>query len=182
MPPQHGVLTDIFSTASPPVFELLSTHHDRGAFDCGQQSLNDFLQRQARQNATRNLGATHVAVSAPGDAHILGYYSLAVRTLERDTLPNPRKFPPDGIGVALLGRLAVDVRAQGAGLGTVMLLRAIKQTEIAARDLGIYALVVDALDESARQWYLRWKFEPLSDNPRHLYLSIATIRELGLAT
>lgn len=63
-----------------------------------------------------------------------------------------------------------------------MLLRAIEQTERAARDLGIYALVVHALDDRARDWYmgLGFGFEELLDNPRHLYLSIEAIRQSGL--
>ncbi|MDQ3813874.1 MAG: GNAT family N-acetyltransferase [Armatimonadota bacterium] len=168
--------------AARPVFEPLASHHDRSAFDCGQASLNTFLQRQARQNAARNLGVTHVVVPAPGAATILGYYTLVVRSIERDILPQAHKFPRDQIGVVLLGRLAVDQRAQGQGLGTAMLLRAIEQTERAARDLGIYALVVDALDEAARQWYLKlnFGFKELLDDPRHLYLPIETIRASGL--
>ena len=53
--------------ASSPTFELLAPYHDRAAFDCGEESLNVFLKRQARQNASRNLGVTHVAV--PGRLH-----------------------------------------------------------------------------------------------------------------
>jgi ribosomal protein S18 acetylase RimI-like enzyme len=165
----------------PPTFEILAGHHERAGFNCGEPSLNGFLQRQARQNASRNLGVTHVAVATAGDARILGYYTLLTRTVERDLLPRPGQFPRDGIGVVLLGRLAVDESAQGQRIGTTMLLRAIKQTEAAARNIGIHALVVNALNERARAWYQGFDFETLQDDPNHLYLSIATIRELGLA-
>ena len=56
-----------------PILEVLDAHHDRAAFDCGEASLNVFLQRQARQNASRNLGVTRVVVPAAGDARILAY-------------------------------------------------------------------------------------------------------------
>ena len=168
--------------AARPTFEILGAHHDRAAFDCGEGSLNGFLKRQARQNASRNLGVTHVVVPSAGASAIWGYYTLLVRSVERDVWPRSHKFPPDGVGVALLGRLAVDKQAQGRRLGTMMLLRAIEQTERAARDLGIYALVVQALDDRARAWYLGlgFGFEELLDNPRHLYLSIEAIRQSGL--
>ena len=167
--------------SSPPVFEILTPRHDRQDFDCGEASLNLFLQRQARQNASRNLGVTHVVVPAAQDARILGYYTLVVRSVEREDLPRSHKFPSEGVGMVLLARLAVDRRAQGQRLGTSMLLRAMEQTERAARDLGIYGLVVHALDEAARGWYLglRFGFEELLDDPRHLYLPIETIRQAG---
>lgn len=169
--------------SNPPRYEPLAAHHDRAGFDCGEVSLNEFLHKRARQNAERNLGVTHVAVSEPGAAQILGYYTLLVRSIEREEFDNHKKLPPGEIGVALLARLAVSVGAQGQGLGTQMLLRAIVQTERAARDLGIHALVLHALDERARDWYLGldFGFEILTTNPLHLCLSIGKIRQLGLS-
>ncbi len=125
---------------------------------------------------------THVAVTQPGDAKILGYYTLLVRSVEREALVAAKKLPPGEIGVALLARLAVSVTAQGQGLGAQMLLRAMVQTERAARDLGIHALILHALNERARDWYvgLGFGFELLTDNPLHLCLSIGKIRQLGL--
>lgn len=166
----------------PPYFEPLAPQHDRASFDCGEASLNEFLRQRARQNAERNLGVTHVAVSAAGASEILGYYTLLVRTIEREAFASPKKLPPGEIGVCLLARLAVSRNAQGRGLGTQMLLRAITQTERAARDLGIHALLVHALHERARDWYLGldFGFEVLTTDPLHLCLSMGTIRQLGL--
>lgn len=163
-----------------PVVELLQAHHDRQSFDCGKPSLNEFLQRQARQNADRNVGVTHVVVPTVGDPRILGYYTLVTRTIDCEIIPDSKKLPRGPIGVVLLGRLAVDKSAQGQGLGKRMLLRVIRQTEQAAREIGIYALVLDALDEEARAWYLRlnFGFETLLDDPLHLFLPIRTIRQL----
>jgi GNAT superfamily N-acetyltransferase len=169
-----------------PVVELLSSHHDRDLFDCGKESLNEFLRRHARQNADRNIGVTHVVVEKAGDAKILGYYTLVARQLERTLMSRgagKKKLPAGPVGVILLGRLAVDQSAQGRGLGRRMLLRAIGQTETAAREIGIHALVLDALDDDALAWYqsLDWGFETLLDDPRHLILPVATIRAAGLA-
>jgi len=164
-----------------PVVELLQAHHERKQFSCGSAPLDDFLHRHARQNADRNLGVTFVVVDRPGDSHILGYYTLVTRTVESRLVP-AKGLPRGPIGVVLLGRLAVDSRSQGQGLGKLMLLRAIRQTADAARVMGIYALVLDALDEAALQWYvsLDWGFEPLLDDPRHLFLPVSVIRQLRL--
>jgi GNAT superfamily N-acetyltransferase len=166
-----------------PLVELLQAHHDRQNFDCGKPSLNEFLQRQARQNADRNVGVTHVVVAEAGSTLILGYYTLVTRTIESSLVSDNRKLPRGPLGVVLLGRLAVDKRAQGQGLGKRMLLRAIRRTEQAAREMGIYALVLDALDAEVRAWYqsLNFGFETLLDDPNHLFLPVSTIRQLGLS-
>ncbi len=163
---------------TPPVFEPLGAHHDRQSFDCGEPVLNLFLQRQARQNADRTVGVTHVAALAAGDPKILAYYTLLTRVVDAEIVPS-KKLPRGEIGVALLGRLAVDNSAQGQGLSRLCLLRAMAQVERAAREIGLYALVLDALDEEARAWYLRlpFGFQPLLDDPNHLYLPVETIRQ-----
>ena len=162
-----------------PVFETLAAHHDRQSFDCGKQPLNEFIQRQARQNAERNVGVTHLAVPVAGDSKILAYYTLVTRTVDAAIIP-AKKLPRGEIGVVLLGRLAVDQTAQKQGLGKLCLLRAIEKVELAAREIGIYAMVLDALDEEARTWYLglNFGFQSLSDDTNHLFLPVDTIRQL----
>jgi hypothetical protein len=162
-----------------PIVELLQSHHDRATFDCGNTSLNNFLRHQARQNMDRNVGVTHVVVEAAGDTKILGYYTLVTRTIDRDIIP-AKGLPSGPIGVVLLGRLAVDIAAQRRGLGKRMLLRSMKQTLSAATEVGIFALVVNAIDESAKDWYLGldWGFEQLLDDPYHFYISIKTLQKL----
>jgi hypothetical protein len=162
-----------------PIVELLQSHHDRATFDCGNTSLNNFLRHQARQNMDRHVGVTHVVVEAAGDTKILGYYTLVTRTIDRDIIP-AKGLPSGPIGVVLLGRLAVDIAAQRRGLGKRMLLRSMKQTLSAATEVGIFALVVNAIDESAKEWYLGldWGFVQLLDDPHHLYMSIKTLKQL----
>ena len=164
-----------------PVVELLQPFHDKKAFDCGKPILNDFLQRHARQNADRNLGVTHVVVASSGDPHILGYYTLVTRAVDSGIVPT-KGLPQGPVGVVLLGRLAVDQRSQGQGIGKLMLLRTLRQTAEASLVIGIHALVLDALDDHACEWYmsLGWGFQALRDDSRHLFLPIGTIRKLGL--
>lgn len=159
------------------VFEILQSHHDRQGFDCGHPALNAFLQKQARQNADRNLGVTHVAVEPAGDSKILAYYTLVTRTVDREIIP-AKKLPSGEIGVVLLGRLATDNTAKRHGLGRLCVTRATLQVARAAKQIGIFALVVHAIDEPARNWYLSLNlgFQALLDDPNHLFLPVETIR------
>jgi predicted GNAT family N-acyltransferase len=159
------------------VFEALQPHHDRQRFDCGTPALNEFLHNQARQNADRNLGVSHLAVERAGGSKILAYYTLVTRTVDREIIPT-KKLPSGDIGVVLLGRLAVDNGAKSQGLGRLCVTRAMLQVARAARQIGIYALVLDAIDERARNWYLSLNlgFQTLLDDPNHLFVPIETIR------
>lgn len=164
-----------------PFVELLNSAHDRASFDCGKEPLNRFLREVARQSADRNLGITQVVVPEPGASAVLGYFTLVTRTVESDVVPEKR-LPRGPLGVVLLGRLAVDVRSQGQGLGKRMLLRAMSETEAAARHIGIYALLLDAMDEEARSWYLglEFGFQAVTDDPKRLYVPVAFLRQVGL--
>lgn len=163
------------------VVEFLSSYHDRAGFDCGKEPLNRYLKETARQSADRNLGVTQVVVEEAGATSIMGYFTLVTRTVESAEF-NEKKLPRGLIGVTLLGRLATDHRYQGQGLGKRMLLRAMAETEIAARRIGIYALVLDALDEEALGWYqrLEFGFKPVLDDPMRLYVPVTFIRQLNL--
>jgi GNAT superfamily N-acetyltransferase len=164
-----------------PVVEFLSAHHDRAAFDCGKEPLNRYLKEVARQSADRNLGVTQVIVPSAGESQIMGYFTLVTRTVESPTL-DEKRLPRGPIGVTLLGRLATDTRYQGQGLGKRMLLRAMAETEAASRRIGIYALVLDALDEEALAWYMKldFGFKPVLDDPMRLYVPVSFIEQLNL--
>ncbi|HXH69136.1 MAG TPA: GNAT family N-acetyltransferase [Pyrinomonadaceae bacterium] len=157
--------------------ELLQKHHNRASFDCGAESLNAFIKQFARQNSEKGLGRTFVAV-LPGDSRVYGYYTIASGAVRFDTLP--KKLPPYPIPVVLLGRLAVDNAAKGQKLGEGLLLDALKRGVRIADQLGIYAVEVYALSESARVFYQKYGFIELSDDRLHLHLPIKTIKDLGL--
>lgn len=162
--------------------EFLAAYHDRKGFDCGKEPLNRFLREQARQNADRNLGVTQVVVPEPERSEILGYFTLVTRQIESDQLPQSRKLPAGPIGVALLGRLAVDLRFQKRRLGLRMLLRAMSEVDHIARRIGLHALVLDVFDEAARAWYLSLDLglRPLPEQPGRLFVPVAYIRQLDL--
>lgn len=155
--------------------EALGKHHERDAFDCGEDSLNDYLRVFARQNDSRGLGKTFVAV-LPGESIVKGYYTVSSSSISFETLPkNLTRYP---VPVVHLGRLAVDRSARGTGLGGILLIDALLRAERLAEQLGIYVVEVRALNDSARNFYLKYGFEPLSDDELHLYMTIKTIRRL----
>lgn len=159
------------------IIEPLSPTHDRAAFDCGEPALDDFLKRFARQNDEKGLSRTYVAV-LPGEPKIYGYYSISSGAIQFNQMPE--KLPRYPVPVIHLGRLAVDVNTKGQGLGKILLLDALKRATSVSKQLGIYAVEVYALNDAARDFYLKYDFASLLDDERHLYLTMKAIRKLGL--
>ena len=159
----------------PFIIEPLTANHSREAFDCGEESLNDFLKRFARQNNEKGLGRSFVAVKSD-ETKIYGYYTISSGALSFDTIPE--KLPRYPIPVVHLGRLAVDIAAKGQKIGQALLADALTRAVSVADQLGIYAVEVYALNETAREFYLKFGFTGLLDDRRHLYLTIKKIRKL----
>ena len=157
------------------IIEPLTASHNREAFDCGEESLNDFLKRFARQNNEKGLGRTFVAVKG-NEPQIYGYYTIASGALSFEIISE--KLPRYPIPVVHLGRLAVDEAAKGQRLGKALLADALTRAVTIADQLGIYAVEVYALTESAREFYLKFGFTELLDDRLHLYLTIKHIRKL----
>ncbi|MCF8156477.1 MAG: GNAT family N-acetyltransferase [Rhodoferax sp.] len=155
----------------------LAASDDLDSFDCGQSALNQFLQRFALVNQKSN--SAHTYVSCCSDA-VVGFYSLTVGSVEPATAA-PRVIKgiaQHPVPVMILARLAVDLQHQGAGLGKALLKDALLRTAYAAEIAGIRALLVHAKDESARQWYLNWEFEPSASDPFHLFLLLKDIKAM----
>ena len=146
-------------------------------FDCGQPALNQFLQRFALVNQKSNTAQTYVSCNS---GSVVGFYSLAVGSVE-PAAAAPRVIkgiPQHPVPVMILARLAVDLRQQGVGLGKALLKDALLRTSQAADIAGIRALLVHAKDESARQWYLNWEFEPSPSDPFHLFLLMKDLKAI----
>ena len=155
----------------------LAASDDLDSFDCGQSALNQFLQRFALVNQKSNSAQTYV--SCCSDA-VVGFYSLTVGSVEPATAA-PRVIKgiaQHPVPVMILARLAVDLQHQGAGLGKALLKDALLRTAYAAEIAGIRALLVHAKDESARQRYLNWEFEPSASDPFHLFLLLKDIKAM----
>lgn len=162
--------------------QRLAKGHDRSSFDCGKPPLSEWIQRYAGQYEKRDLARTYVAVR-PGESCVLGYYALANCHLRHDVLPPARSKGLPGrldVPAALLGRLAVDRSVQGQGLGDVLLIDALRRVQHLADQIGILAVVVEAIDDQAQGYYRHKGFEELLDDPRHLFLPMGVVRQLGL--
>ena len=159
------------------IIEKLSSHHDRRSFDCGVEELNTYLQRYSGQHERKGMGRTYVATQE-ADARVIGYYTISSSAVAFDVVPE--NLPHHPVPVALVGRLAVDNGARGQGLGETLLIHALRAAQRAAKIVGIYAVVVDALDESARSFYLKYGFDELTDDHLHLYLPMKAIERLNL--
>ncbi len=159
------------------VIETLGKKHDKESFDCGEESLNDFLKKYAGQNAKRGLGKTFVAV-LPTERKVRGYYTLSSGSVEFENFQE--KLPRYPIPTVHLGRLAVDDSMKGQGLGALLLIDALERAVKVADELGIYAVELYALNENAKRFYLKYGFVELRDDEKHLYLPIATLKQSGL--
>jgi predicted GNAT family N-acyltransferase len=111
---------------------------------------------------------------------VRGYYALSNHTVGYDTLPKDQAkgLPNIDVPVVLLGKLAVDLSARGQHLGESLLVDALRRAEYLSKHIGIRAVEVDAIDDAAKRFYLKYGFVPLKDNPHHLFLSMQAIRTL----
>ena len=149
----------------------LAGSHDRQAFDCGRQELNDWLQQVARQHQEKGLSKTFVSFRDDAPTLICGYYALTLAELENQHLPAAwRKKLPRRIPGVRLGRLAVDKQYQGKGLGELLLVDALTRAQRIVTEAGGVGLFVDAVDEQAAGYYSRFGFEVSPDNSRLLFL------------
>lgn len=158
------------------IIERLDPHrHQREAFSCGDPALDQFLHAHARKYFERGLGVTWVATTEEAPTRIDGYYTLAMSALLADELQSPR-IRLTRVPVVLLGRLAVDTRAQGYGLGTHLLMQALQTAYHISQIIGAHAVLVDPLNERVTRWYARYGFMPLQGAPHRLLLLMATLR------
>jgi GNAT superfamily N-acetyltransferase len=166
------------SPQSEFIIEKLTKVHDLSLFDCGTASLSEWLQRFAWQN--QQADAAKVYVAHRRDNVVVGYHSLTASSVRRDDAPArvSKGLANHPVGVALLGRLAVDRQQKGKGLGKALLLDALLRTAQAADTIGIRALLVHAIDEDAKRFYLHFNFEVAPVDPMHLMLLMKDLRAL----
>jgi len=152
----------------------IAVSDDLSSFDSGEPSLDDWLRRRALGNQAA--GASRCFVTCR-DGRVVGYYALATGAVQRlDTTSRVARGMPEPIPVVLLARLAVDTKEQGRGLGSHLLRDAITRTIAAADIVGIRALLVHALHDQARRFYLHFGVEPSPTHPLHLFLLLKDVR------
>lgn len=153
--------------------------HDRSGFSCGAPELDRYIRELATQDIRRDMARVFVA-SRPDDPTVWGYYSLSAASFCRDGLPQvqARRLPRYPVPAVLLGRLAVDAGAQGAGLGAHLLVDVLVRVLGASQALAVHAVVVEARDEAAAGFYRKFGFLRFEQAPRRLFLPLGTIRRM----
>ena len=157
-----------------PRIELLEARHGREDFDCGNDVLNDFLRRRAGQQQRRGFGKTYVVLADNG-VDVIGFLTVSVGQVEAQALPSPLKLPRHPAPMLRIGRLAVDKRVQGKGIGQDLLAFALHLALEFAERVGLYAVVVDAKDAQAAEFYRRLHFEPTLDDALCLFLPLSRL-------
>lgn len=146
-------------------------------FDSGEESLDRYLTDRALTNHLADLGRCYVCVDADTDK-ILGYHTLSAVAVERADLPGKvRRNAPNPVPAVLMGRLAIDTKAQGSGLGRFLVRDAILSTLAAADRIGVRILLVHALHEQAATFYEKLGFKRSPTDPLHLYLLLTDARK-----
>lgn len=160
------------------IIRSLDSSHDRKKFDCGITALNDFLHKTARQHRDKGLSNTFVLLNETAPQEILGFFTLSFFEVDTASLPKEysHRLPKSRLPAAKLARLAVDKRSQGKGYGDLLMADAVKRiVGTISESGGITGFFVDAKDENAKRFYLRFGFIPLPDLPLALFLPLQTL-------
>jgi GNAT superfamily N-acetyltransferase len=153
----------------------LADQHQLADFDSGVPSLDDWLKRRAAKNQTNGSSRTYVVCE--GDA-VIGYYCLAAGAIGHAEAPSSMKRNrPDPVPVLVLGRLAIHKDYHQRGIGTALLNDAIRRSIQAADIAGVTALLVHAISEQARRFYLSRGFIESPIKPMTLCLMLATVEQ-----
>ncbi len=154
--------------------EPLTAKHDIADFKCGKPALDHWLKNRALSNQKKGFSAVMVACD---ENRVAGYYGLAPTAVAADVLPRRIRTgqPPDPIPCLLLGQLAVDQGFAGQGIGNGLLRHALNRCLKAASMIGGRAVLVNAVDDHAAEYWRRRGFLASRDDPFLLYRSIADI-------
>lgn len=149
----------------------LRREHDRAAFSCGVDALDRYLKQQALQDKKKRVATPFVAVEE-GSTEIEGFYTLSMTSIDLGELPEAeaRKLPKyPRIPTVLLGRLAVSSKAKGKGLGRFLLMDALARSLV--NEIAWVAVIVDAKDEAARDFYEHYGFTRFPEIPHRLFIT-----------
>jgi GNAT superfamily N-acetyltransferase len=152
----------------------IKSHHDIEQFDSRNQELNQWLKVRALSNELKRASRTFVVCE--GNNIVRGYYSLAAGSVSHvEAIRHVRQNMPDPVPIMILGRLAVDYRLQGQGIGTALLRDAVLRTLQAAEIAGIKAILVHAIDEQAIHFYTERGFKASCINNMTLMLPLEDV-------
>ena len=154
--------------------EPLTADHALGGFDSGVASLDDWLRRRALQNQASGASRTFVVCD---EGQVVAYYALAASAVAPDAAPGRfRRNMPDPIPVVVLARLAIARDHQGRGLGRALFQDAANRVIHAADTIGIRGLLVHAISEEAKTFYVRLGLDPSPLEPMTLMTTVADLK------
>lgn len=160
--------------------EILNSKHRKKEFFCGKNILDKYLHQQANQDIKRKLSVCFVLIDSETE-NIKGYYTLSNNSISQDIIPSKLrgKLPKSYslIPVTLLGRLAIDEKFQGKGIGRILLIDALKRCYQISKSIGSFAVIVDPLDNDAESFYEKYGFVKLPDSGK-MFLTMSTIKNL----
>jgi predicted GNAT family N-acyltransferase len=162
------------------LIEPLGKHQNRTGFSCGIDELDVYLHRYAGQDQRKQVAAVFLLVPEDRSA-IAGYYTLSATGIRHETLPDElaRKLPDyPVIPATLLGRLAVDHKFHGQGLGETLLLDALFRSLQHSREIASMAVIVDAVNHKAKSFYEHYGFQSFPDTDDKLFLPMKKIQKL----
>ena len=165
---------------TPYRIEPLGTQHDRSGFTCGSEPLDRYLRVQAGQDTRKRVAATFVLCEGTSNT-VIGFYTLSAISVDIGAWPEhvAKKLPRYPVVPAtLLGRLAIKRQLQGRGAGEHLLMDALHRSWQASRQVASVAVVVDAKDSQAVEFYTRYDFTPFVDGPIRLFLPMRIIEQL----
>ncbi len=154
--------------------EPLRDEHEVDGFDSGEPVLDEWLRRRARASQASGASRTYVVCEKKA---VAAYYALASGAIAPAVVPGRfRRNMPDPIPVVVLARLAVDRRYQGRGFGRGLFRDAVLRVAQAADTIGIRGIVVHAISEEARRFYLALGFDSCPAEPMTLVVTLSDVR------
>ena len=159
--------------------EPLGKNHDRAAFSCGKDPLDQYLKNLAGQAAEKNLAA--VFIFTPDGKRIAGYYTLSSHAVKLDEIPEEiakKLTRMQEVPATLIGRLARSIDYRGLGIGEILLVDALKKTLQNTAHVASWAVIVDAKDQEAGEFYKRYGFLPFPNKPNRLLLPMKSVQKM----
>lgn len=160
--------------------DVLTKDHVRKNFNCGKELLNDYLLKQAGQDAKKDLSVCYVLTDEDeGTNRVMGYYTLSNNSIPRDDFPDDlsKKIPKTySIPTALMGRLAVNNADKGNKFGEILLFDAFEKCLAISKSIGILAVIVDPIDQDAIDFYTGYGFILIPSNNK-MFITIKTIED-----
>lgn len=159
-------------------FEPLGPKHDRAAFSCGTEPLDNYLKTQARKAIEKKLAAVFVYTDG---SKIAGYYTLSSFAVKLDEIPEAlakklTRMPL--VPATLIGRLARSIEFRGKGIGEILLIDALKRAYRNSKEVASWAVIVDAKDGEAVAFYKRFGFVEFPTVEVRLFLPMLSVAEL----